>query len=144
MRKSTRNLVKPLHVQASMVKKSAATITSCCLDRNSFQVVFRSRSGAGSSPCCFTMLAIVPRATSWPKLASAPWILIAPISILGGHLYHQRLDLVLRTRPAWAPLLAALILLGDQPAMPGQKRCRRHQGSHFMKHAPTQFLASDR
>ena len=44
------NLVKPLRVQASIVKKSAATITSRCLHRNSFQVVFRSRSGAGSSP----------------------------------------------------------------------------------------------
>ena len=30
--------------------------------RNSFQVVFRSRSGAGSIPCFFKMLAMVPRA----------------------------------------------------------------------------------
>src|SRR5437899_4603929 len=37
---STRNLVEPLRVQASMVKKSAATITSRGRYRNSFQVVF--------------------------------------------------------------------------------------------------------
>src|SRR5215472_12151966 len=74
MKKSTRNLVNPLRVQASRVKKSAATITSRCLDRNSFQVVFRSRSGAGSSPCSFRRLARVPRATSWPRLASARWV----------------------------------------------------------------------
>jgi hypothetical protein len=66
------NLVKPWRVQASMVKKSAATITSRWRERNSFQVVFPLRSGDGSSPCSFRMLAIVPRATSWPKLASAP------------------------------------------------------------------------
>src|SRR5215469_12990253 len=66
---------------------------------------------------------------------------IAPISILGGHTYHQLLDLVFRTRTAWAPSLAAIILLGDQPPMPGQERGRRHQSAHFMKHAPTRFLA---
>ncbi len=56
IKKSTRNLVKPLRVQASIVKKSAATITSRCCDKKSFHLVFSSRSGAGSSPCCFTML----------------------------------------------------------------------------------------
>jgi hypothetical protein len=58
----TRNLVKPLRVQASIVKKSAAAIPSRCRDKNSFQVVCRSRSGAGSSPRSFRMLAIVLRA----------------------------------------------------------------------------------
>ena len=66
---------KPRRVQASMVKKSAATITSRCRHRNSFQLVFPSRCGAGSIPCSLRMLAIVPRATSWPRLANAPWIL---------------------------------------------------------------------
>src|SRR5579863_1212063 len=51
IKKNTRNLVKPLRVQASIVKKSAATITSRCRDKNSFQVVFRPRSEAGSRPC---------------------------------------------------------------------------------------------
>jgi hypothetical protein len=46
-----------------MVKKSAATITSLCWDKNSFQVVLRLRSGAGSRPCSLGILAIVPRPT---------------------------------------------------------------------------------
>ena len=60
MKKSTRNLVKPLRVQASMVKKSEATITARCRDKNSFHVVFRSRFGDGSRPCSFRILAMVP------------------------------------------------------------------------------------
>jgi len=52
--------------------------------------------------------------------------------------------LVLRTRTAWATSLAAIVLLGDQPAMPGQERCGVHNRGQFMKHAPAQFLGSDR
>src|SRR5215472_5750024 len=43
----------PLAVQTSIVKKSAATIISQCCARNSFQVVLRLRSGAGSMPLRF-------------------------------------------------------------------------------------------
>ena len=118
------NLVKPLRVQASMVKKSAATITSRCLHRNSFQVVFpfplRCRFqrvllqnvGDGAAP---DLMAQVGQRS----LDST----VAPISILAGHTYHQPLNLILRTRPAWATSLAAIVLLGDQPAVPGQERC---------------------
>ena len=45
-------------------KKSAATIRSQCCVRNSFQVVFRSRSGVGSIPGRANISAIVPRPTS--------------------------------------------------------------------------------
>jgi hypothetical protein len=72
IRKSTRNLVRPDRVHTSTVKKSAVAITSQCRFRNSFHVVFRLRSGAGSKPCCLRMFAMVPRATSWPRLANAP------------------------------------------------------------------------
>src|SRR5260370_40344921 len=41
-------------------EKSAATICTQCWARNSFQVVFRTRSGAGSMAFRFRMLAIVP------------------------------------------------------------------------------------
>lgn len=47
----TRNRCNPRRVHTSTVKKSAATIWPQCRDRNSFHVVFRFRSGAGSSPC---------------------------------------------------------------------------------------------
>ena len=70
----TANRVSPLAVQTSTEKKSAAARTSRCRPRNSSQVVRRWRSGAGSIPCCFSMLAIVARLTWSPRLASAPWI----------------------------------------------------------------------
>jgi hypothetical protein len=38
---------------------TGATIWSQCRLRNSFQVIFRLRSGAGSMPCLFRMFAIV-------------------------------------------------------------------------------------
>ena len=69
---------------------------------------------------------------------------VTPISILLGHADHQILDLFSGARTAGASLLAAIILLGDQPAVPSQQRCRRHDGSQFLKHTPAQFLGSDR
>jgi hypothetical protein len=45
------NRCSPRRVHTSTVKKSAATISSQCWLRNSFQVVFRPRSGAGQIPC---------------------------------------------------------------------------------------------
>ena len=69
IRNSTTDRVNPRRVHTSMVKKSAATSTSHCLRRNSLQLVFRLRSGAGSRPGALRMFAMVPRATSWPRLA---------------------------------------------------------------------------
>ena len=45
-----------------------------CRVRNSFQVVFRLRSGAGLIPCRFRISAIVLRASSCPRLNNAPWM----------------------------------------------------------------------
>ena len=42
--------------------------------RNSRQVVCFRRSGAGSRPCALSTVAMVPRATWWPRLSSAPRI----------------------------------------------------------------------
>src|SRR5215472_3742714 len=58
MRKRTINRCRPFGLQTSMVKKSDATICSQCRVRNSCQVVFRLRSGAGSMPWAFRMLAM--------------------------------------------------------------------------------------
>ena len=55
--------VRPRGVQTSMVKKSAAARTSQWAARNSRQVRRFLRSGAGSSPCALSTLAMVPRAT---------------------------------------------------------------------------------
>src|SRR2546427_266761 len=49
-------------------EETAATISSQCRLRNSFQVVFRLRSGAGSIPCRSRISAIVLRAISCPRL----------------------------------------------------------------------------
>jgi hypothetical protein len=54
------------------VKKSAATINSQWRVRNSFHVVFRCRSGAGSMPLFSRIFATVPRPIRWPRFESAP------------------------------------------------------------------------
>src|SRR6516164_1319896 len=68
---------------------------------------------------------------------------VAPIPILRGHADHQSRDLISGARTAWASLIAAIIFPGDQPAMPSQERCWRHDGRQIMKHAPAQFLGPD-
>src|SRR5215472_5097177 len=67
----------------------------------------------------------------------------APVSVLRGHADHQPLDLLSGVRTTWALLLAALIFPGDQPAMPAQQFCWRHDGGQSIKHAPAQFLGPD-
>ena len=47
---------------------------------------------------------------------------IAPAAVLRGHADNQVLNLIADMRPAKATLFAAIIFLGDQSAMPGQKR----------------------
>ena len=66
-------LPEPL-LQRSLPTITQRSIWSKCLLRNSFHVVFRLRSGDGSIPCCFRILAIVLCASTWPRLASAPWM----------------------------------------------------------------------
>ena len=72
MKNRTMNRCNPRRVHTSTVKKSAATISSQCCVRNSFQVVFRIRSGAGSIPCRLRISAIVLAASSCPRLDKAP------------------------------------------------------------------------
>jgi hypothetical protein len=90
MKNKTRQRVSPLCVQTSTVKKSAATIKSQCRLRNSFQVVFRFRSGAGSIPRRRKTAETVLRAHSCPKLASALAAYGNPVAILLRHANHQR------------------------------------------------------
>ena len=54
--------------------QAADAISFLCRLRNSFQVVLRLRSGAGSMPCRRRMPTIVVRPTAYPRLESAPWI----------------------------------------------------------------------
>src|SRR6516165_3983875 len=144
MKKSTRNLVKPLRVQASMVKKSAATIISRCRDRNSppgglpltlrrrFQALLPQNVG-DRAPSDF-VAQIGQRSLNSP---------VAPIAVLRGHADYQPLNLVWGAWSAEASPLAALIFPGDQPAVPGQQRCRCHNRGQIMEHPPAQFLGPD-
>ena len=68
---------------------------------------------------------------------------VAPIAVLSGHADQQLLDLVCRAWTARAALLANIVLPGDQPAMPGQERCRRHHRGQIIKHTSAQFLGPD-
>jgi hypothetical protein len=63
MKNKTINRCSPRLVHTSTVKKSVATINSQCWLRNSFHVVLRIRSGAGSMPCRSRICAIVLRAS---------------------------------------------------------------------------------
>jgi len=71
IKNSPRKRGRPRLVQNSMVKKSVATIRSQWRVRSSFHVVFRLRSGAGSSPCRSKIAAIVFRAIACPRLDKA-------------------------------------------------------------------------
>ncbi|TKA01023.1 hypothetical protein FCI23_33480 [Actinacidiphila oryziradicis] len=55
------------------VKKSQARIAWVWLRRKAAQL-WRSRSGAGSIPCCFTISHTVEGATLMPRAASSPWM----------------------------------------------------------------------
>jgi len=58
--------------------------------------------------------------------AAAPYETVgSPIPVLPGRADHPPLDLIPGVRTACATLLAAIVLPGDQPAMPSQERCRK-------------------
>src|SRR5437660_8309159 len=122
MKNSTMNRCSPRRVHTSTLKKSAATISSQCRLRNSFQVVFRLRSGAGSIPCRSRISAIVLRAIACPRLGQCaldpP---IAPILVLRCESDHQLLDIDGCSRTPRSALRSAVVLVGDQLPMPGQQ-----------------------
>jgi hypothetical protein len=102
-------------------------------------VVFRLRSGAGSSPCCFKILAIVPRCyvvSQVGKRSENPSI--APIAILLRHPNHQGFDLTVSARPSRPATVAAVILLRNQFPVPGQQGFWRHEGSDLGQESPSQ------
>ena len=102
MKKRTTKRVNPFGVHTSTVKKSDATVWSKCLLRNSFQVVFWLRSGAGSIPCCFRILAIVLCASTWPRLGQCSLdAAVGPASILLGHADDQCGNVRRGVRPFW-------------------------------------------
>jgi hypothetical protein len=100
------------------VNKSAATSSSQCWARNSFQVVFFFRSGAGpvsvqyvgNRAACHLVSQIRECALDTP---------IAPIPVFFGHAQHQRFDLSRRPWSSWSAMATAIVFLRDQFPMPG-------------------------
>ena len=140
----TINRCSPLAVQTSIVKKSAATINSQCCVRNSFQVVLRLRSGAGSMPLRFRMLATVPRARLCPRFDSAPMIRVYPQSRFSVAIWITR-DSISLIRP-WSAGPAAggsIVLAGDQLPVPGQESLRRDDRCHRRQSAVAESLCFD-
>ena len=89
MKNKTMNRCTPFLVHTSTVKKSAATISSQCRLRNSFQVVFQLRSGAGSLPV--------------RSRISALTTVDQPVSFTRSNFRTMRNNVVLARRPFLAP-----------------------------------------
>jgi hypothetical protein len=62
---------------------------------------------------------------------------IAPILVLFGHSDDQRLDLIAGARPPRSTLSTAVVLLGDQFAMPSEQSFGRHDGSDVRQKLPS-------
>jgi hypothetical protein len=136
--------VNPFDVPTSTVKKSDATIWSKCLLRNSFHVVFRLRSGDGSIPCCFRILAIVLCASTWPRFGQCSLdAAVTPASVLLCHASDQRSNF---SRGSWSSgsmMGASIVFLRDQLPVPCQQRLRSHNSSDLTKQFPAEFLRFD-
>ena len=65
---------------------------------------------------------------------------VPPIAVLPGQSHDQGFEFTLSPRPASAPPFAAVVLLSDQLAVPGEQRLRRHEGGHLRQDGPPQPL----
>jgi hypothetical protein len=115
-----------------MVKKSAATISSQCRLRNSFQgglaTALRRRFHAVPAQDVGNRGA----ADGMPEVGKRTLDpLTAPVAILPSHPDHQRFDFLWCSFPARQPSATAVVFLRDQLPMPSQQRFRRNDGSHL-------------
>jgi hypothetical protein len=108
---------------------------SQCCARNSFQLVLRPRSGAGSTPCRLRMLAYrAPCQTVAEIRQRAHNPRVAPVGILAGHLHHQRFSLSLSSA-CGNTVGRAIVLPSDQLPVPSQQSLRRDNCCDFRKSA---------
>src|SRR5205085_10505214 len=63
---------------------------------------------------------------------------IAPSAVLIRQAHDQRLNLIRRPRSSGAPLLAAVVLLRDQTAVPGQQRLGRDDRAQLDQDLPSE------
>ena|SRR5438309_3110611 len=111
--------------QTSTVKKSTAARTSQWVFSDSVQVVFFTRSGACSRPCSRRMLATRASADLMTEVGQGPLDpRVDPVAVFRGHAHHQRLDFSHDGRSSQPTTCAPVVLLRDQPTMPGQQGVR--------------------
>jgi len=66
---------------------------------------------------------------------------VSPRPILGGHAHDEITDLRINMRPSGAAIRRAVILGGDEFAMPAQNRVRRHDAAAGVEEPPSKCLA---
>src|SRR5689334_12175450 len=139
MKNRTKKRFRPLHVQTSTLKKSAATIRPQCCARNSFQLVFRLRSGAGSMPCRRKISAIVLTASLYPHMRKrALNTSVSPSAIFPSQADYLALHFFSDLRSTRSALDGAIVFLGNQFAVPVQQSVRHHQGVQLGERFATQ------
>jgi len=138
MKNKTMKRCNPYRVHTSIVKKSAATISSQCRVRNSFHVVLRPRSGAGSMPCRSRIAAIVLCNLVAQIAQGALDAPIAPVPVLFGHSDHQGLDHAGSARSPWFAIATTVILQRNQLPMPSQERLGRDNRGDLRQKLPAE------
>src|SRR5207244_4703189 len=129
------NRAKPDRFDGSIVKKSVARICSQCLWWNSFQVVFRARSGDGSMPCLFRMFpdrVVCQIVTQVGQCSLDPSI--APGAILLSHADSQSSNFLARWMPTGSSTPIPSVVFGNQFSVPRQQSFRRGDGRHLPQH----------
>src|SRR5450631_3035111 len=92
-----------------------------------------SRSGAGSTPYSRRMLAIVPRPTSCPRLAIAPWIRVYPHDRFSSAAQNEIDDRLHDARPTGTSTVAVVPFACGHFSVPSQEGIRRDQGMKFVQ-----------
>ena len=112
-----------------------------CRVMNSFHVVFRLRSGAGSMP---VLLENVGNGLKRKKVAKIGQrslnSTIAPASILLCHSSNQRNDLGSGSWSSGRTVRTAVVFLGDQSSMPRQQSLGSHDSGDLTENLPGHFL----
>jgi len=69
---------------------------------------------------------------------------VAPACVLYRHPDHEVFDLLVLPRSPWPPLLAAVVLPGDQAPVPAQNRVRCDQAAQLLEGLPAEFASLHR
>jgi hypothetical protein len=141
MKNSTRNRCSP--TAALYNEKVSGAIRSQCRPRNSFLVVFRLRSGAGLQPWpeCLRWCCELDRA---PDSTMPPGSDDNPTPDLPRRAAPPTLRVRRRCAAVQGGVGRSVVLLGDQPSMPGEQGLRRDESRQFYEELPSQTLGPRR